>query len=61
MDRTWYGGDDDHLRISCNREQAYTMIQKGRYRHYKGNEYEVLGCATHTETEEEFVVSLPLI
>ena len=32
------------------------MIAKGRYRHYKGKEYEVLGCATHTETEEEFVV-----
>lgn len=32
------------------------MIQPGRYRHYKGNEYEVLGTATHSETEEEFVV-----
>ena len=28
----------------------------GRYRHYKGNEYEVLGEGTHTETEENFVV-----
>ena len=32
------------------------MIQPGRYRHYKGKEYEVIGCARHTETEEEFVV-----
>lgn len=32
------------------------MITKGRYRHYKGREYEVLGCARHTETEEELVV-----
>lgn len=31
-------------------------IQPGRYRHYKGKEYQVLGCARHTETEEEFVV-----
>lgn len=31
-------------------------IQPGRYRHYKGNDYQVLGCARHTETEEEFVV-----
>ncbi len=31
-------------------------IQPGRYLHYKGNEYQVLGCAHHTETEEEFVV-----
>jgi len=28
----------------------------GHYRHYKGNEYEVLGEGTHTETEEKFVV-----
>lgn len=32
------------------------MVQPGRYRHYKGHEYEVLGTAKHTETEEEFVV-----
>ena len=32
------------------------MIQPGRYRHYKGNEYEVLGVARHSETEEEVVV-----
>ena len=32
------------------------MIQLGRYRHYKGNDYEVLGVARHSETEEEFVV-----
>ena len=28
----------------------------GRYRHYKGNEYEVIGEGTHTETAERFVV-----
>lgn len=32
------------------------MISPGRYRHYKGKEYEVLGVATHSETEEAFVV-----
>jgi len=32
------------------------MIVPGRYRHYKGREYEVLGIARHSETEEEFVV-----
>jgi hypothetical protein len=30
--------------------------QPGRYRHYKGNEYQVLAVARHTETEEELVV-----
>ena len=32
------------------------MIKPGRYRHYKGQEYEVVGTAKHSETEEEFVV-----
>ena len=31
-------------------------IKPGRYRHYKGKAYEVIGCARHSETEEEFVV-----
>lgn len=33
-----------------------TTIKTGRYRHYKGQEYRVLGCAKHSETEEELVV-----
>ena len=28
----------------------------GRYRHYKGNEYRVLGLARHSETREVLVV-----
>ena len=32
------------------------MIEPGRYRHYKGNEYTVLGVARHSETEERLVV-----
>ncbi len=31
-------------------------IQPGRYRHYKGKEYEVIGIARHSETHEELVV-----
>ena len=31
-------------------------IPLGTYRHYKGNRYEVLGVARHSETEEEMVV-----
>ena len=31
-------------------------VQSGRYRHYKGNEYTVIGVARHSETEEELVV-----
>ena len=31
-------------------------IKKGRYRHFKGREYEVIGVARHSETLEETVV-----
>lgn len=31
-------------------------ITPGRYRHFKGNEYEVIGLARHSETDEEMVV-----
>ena len=31
-------------------------IPAGRYRHYKGKEYEVIGVARHSETEEQLVV-----
>ena len=31
-------------------------IRPGRYRHFKGNEYEVLFTATHSETGEPMVV-----
>ena len=33
-----------------------TAVQPGRYRHYKGNEYTVLGTALHSETREELVL-----
>ncbi len=32
------------------------MLKLGKYRHYKGKEYEVLGVARHSETLEEIVV-----
>jgi hypothetical protein len=32
----------------------------GRYRHYKGGEYEVIGTARHSETDELLVVYRPL-
>lgn len=31
-------------------------IKPGRYRHFKGREYEVLFTAKHSETEEDMVV-----
>ncbi len=31
-------------------------IRPGRYRHFKGGEYQVLGMARHSETGEDMVV-----
>lgn len=31
-------------------------IKKGKYRHFKGGEYRVIGIARHSETLEEMVV-----
>ncbi|QEW07021.1 DUF1653 domain-containing protein [Nitrincola iocasae] len=31
----------------------------GRYRHYKGHEYQVLDCAQHSETEDWMVIYRP--
>ncbi|MFZ2205035.1 MAG: DUF1653 domain-containing protein [Minisyncoccia bacterium] len=31
-------------------------IQLGKYEHYKGNQYEVIGVAKHSETLEDLVV-----
>ncbi len=32
------------------------MVRLGKYRHFKGGEYEVLAVAKHSETQEEMVV-----
>ena len=32
------------------------MLKEGKYLHYKGNEYEVMGVAKHSETQELLVV-----
>ena len=36
------------------------MIKLGKYQHFKGNFYQVLHCARHSETNEWFVVYQPL-
>ena len=40
----------------CKVTMPEPPVRPGRYRHYKGNEYLVLGVARHSETGEELVV-----
>ncbi len=37
-------------------ENSPAEIKIGRYRHYKGKEYELMGVATHSETLEQLVI-----
>jgi hypothetical protein len=37
-------------------EKDVMSVSPGRYRHYKGNDYTVLGVAKHSENEEELVI-----
>ena len=38
----------------------YYMIELGVYKHYKGNFYEVIGIAKHSETLDDLVIYKPL-
>lgn len=40
--------------------QPLPATPPGRYRHYKGRDYEVIGVARHSETLEPLVVYRPL-
>ena len=42
--------------MSASSAPAPSPLEPGVYEHYKGNRYEVLVVARHSETEEEFVV-----
>ena len=37
-------------------EEAVQSIRPGRYRHFKGREYEVIGITRHSEDESPLVV-----
>ena len=43
-----------YLTYKCNAENW--MLKKGIYQHYKGQLYQVLHVATHSESQEKLVV-----
>ncbi len=43
-----------YLTYKCNAENL--MLKKGIYQHYKGQLYQVLHVATHSESQEKLVV-----
>ena len=51
-----FESDIARVEILPTYEEAVKSIPPGKYRHYKGNEYEVIGIARHSETEEALVV-----
>ena len=55
----WFGEevtyDPAYTNASLSREPE-TVVRPGRYRHFKGMEYQVLGMASHSETGEAMVV-----
>jgi len=52
----WMAPSQENSRGAIQRRQNMTTVKPGRYRHYKGNEYTVLGVARHSETLDELVV-----
>lgn len=57
----WFGEDVTHENEYTNaaisqKRLAVPDIKPGRYRHFKGNEYEVLYVASHSESMEPMVV-----
>ena len=51
-----FEGDIKKIEELPTYQEALETIPLGRYRHYKGNEYEVIGIARHSETTEPMVV-----
>ncbi len=54
------GAGDGKLFRAMSDLPPLPTIPPGRYRHYKGGEYEVLGVVRHSETLEPLVLYRPL-
>lgn len=53
--------DCDLKDCRCYTGSLDKMVEKGYYKHYKGNVYEVICEATHTETEEKLIIYSPVV
>lgn len=51
-----FGKNRTYLILIIERIMFMNQIKKGKYRHFKGNDYEVIGIAKNSETLEEMVV-----
>lgn len=40
------------MKLNLRKYEGESMIKLGKYRHFKGNEYEVIDFAIHSETLE---------
>ena len=47
---------DRHVQLHTSPLIHTMSLRLGRYRHFKGHEYEVLGVARDSESEQEYVV-----
>lgn len=56
----WFGEDvtynGNYTNAALSRRMERGVVRIGRYRHFKGNEYQVLSVARHSETQEPMVV-----
>ena len=56
----WFGEevtyDPSYTNAALSQKREESEVRPGRYRHFKGNEYEVLYTAYHSETQEPMVV-----
>jgi len=52
--------NDPSAPVPADELAALPSLPLGRYRHYKGGEYEVMGVARHSETHAPLVVYRPL-
>ena len=48
--------NNEKVEYQLSYKEALASIQPGRYRHFKGDEYEGITIARHSETEEPMVV-----